>query len=1022
MSPFRKFFDACSRSFGSRDAAASGRRGSSGRRRRQRPQAARLGGCEQLEPKQVMAANLFLGIDDVQITDGDARTINLASHFDESAVTGTVVKFETNAPLAHPNFFVEVFDQLGEGRTRTTPSTAANFLSYVNDGSYDNTLVHRAVEAFVIQGGGYTAPDRAANLTGSDPGIVTQRATVTNEPGNVNARGTVALAKIRDQPDSGSNQFYFNLGDNTNLNTDNGGYTVFGRVLGAGMTVVDTMADALTYNATTYYGNDALSDLPLWNVNSDNIIQPQDFVKFTDVSTVAESALLSFTVTSSDTTKLAAAIVNGQLVLTPALGQTGDVDVTVTATSALGGASVSETFAVDLGATPTDTLIPIETIGNVALAKGSLTNHIYVGEDTLVYSFTGQPLDADAFLGNYTIERAERVNGVNQLLLRFRDGKPWVWTMTDTWRYVSAPTSAAALGSDAFYDAELNFSIDLNADGAKGIAVEVAGNTVLSRDSAGRLYADGTRVRLGGTHVTADVYSNYGYTIIAADVIDGVNHLLLQHSTGFLWTWQMDTSWKLVSPDPVARKGMATFFAAENAFGVDADGDGYQGLPPLTTVEETGTVLQQDASGKLYVGGSGVLMGTRHITAGVYSEYGYSVLAAETVSGVNKLLLQRGRDAWVWTLDTNWVLTAASPIYRSGSANFFMAEHEFQIDLNGDGDIGAPTLEVVESLGTFTLMADRAGGLYVNNVPLFMGDNATRITRDIYQGFGYTVVAADLVRTTGSTFVSRLLLQRSNGALWAWDLDASFRTKSFGIVASRGSTAFYDLEAVFGFDGDGDGLAGVPHDTAGVVKLTKDSQDRLYFDGRELRVSSVPLTVGFYSTHGYTVVAGERVSGENRVILRHSSGRLWSWSLNDSWVVQTMPSTQFAVGSADFYATEQAFEIDADGDGFRGLPAFYDLETNGLSLQRDDSSRLYVSGQRVLQANGAAVTLDIMSRFNYTVIAAETVGSVNQLLLRHTNGTLWQWTFDSTWRFASYGPTTSPSAAQYGQVSTDFLL
>jgi hypothetical protein len=253
-------------------------------------------------------------------------------------------------------------------------------------------------------------------------------------------------------------------------------------------------------------------------------------------------------------------------------------------------------------------------------------------------------------------------------------------------------------------------------------------------------------------------------------------------------------------------------------------------------------------------------------------------------------------------------------------------------------------------------------------------------------------------------------------------MDARYRTQSFGAVVSRGSTAFFDLEALFGFDGNADGLAGRPHDVAGTVQLTKDSQDRLYVDGREVRVSSVPLTVGFYSTYGYTVVAGERVGGENRVLLRHTSGRLWSWTLNDSWVVQTMPTTQLNVGTSGFYDAEQQFGFDADVDGFRGLPTFVDVETNGVTLRRDDNSRLYVGSQRILQANGAAVTLDIFSHFSYTVIAAEQVGGVNQLLLRHTNGTLWQWNFDSGWRFVSYGVTTAPSAARYGQVSTDFRL
>ncbi len=80
-----------------------------------------------------MAANLLGVIPPQTLTSSSPVTINLANHFDETAITGTVVKFATNAPLANSDFFVEMFDQLGAGRTRTTPATVSNFLSYVND-------------------------------------------------------------------------------------------------------------------------------------------------------------------------------------------------------------------------------------------------------------------------------------------------------------------------------------------------------------------------------------------------------------------------------------------------------------------------------------------------------------------------------------------------------------------------------------------------------------------------------------------------------------------------------------------------------------------------------------------------------------------------------------------------------------------------------------------------------------------------------------------------------------------------
>ena len=118
------------------------------------------------------------------------------------------------------------------------PLTVANFLAYVDQGHYTNTLIHRAVANFVIQGGGfnvdYTA--KAAPMK------------VVNESGNglSNIRGTVGLARTQD-PHGGNAQFYVNINDNAALdpNQTRWGYAVFGRVT-SGMDVVDRIGNVAT--------------------------------------------------------------------------------------------------------------------------------------------------------------------------------------------------------------------------------------------------------------------------------------------------------------------------------------------------------------------------------------------------------------------------------------------------------------------------------------------------------------------------------------------------------------------------------------------------------------------------------------------------------------------------------------------------------------------------------------------------------------------------------------------------------
>ena len=117
---------------------------------------------------------------------------------------------------------------------KRAPLTTANFLQYVKDGHYDNTIFHRVIDGFMIQGGGF------------EPGMRQKptRAPVKNEADNKikNAAYTVAMARTSD-PHSASAQFFINVADNAFLDytapTAQGwGYCVFGRVT-AGTEVVD---------------------------------------------------------------------------------------------------------------------------------------------------------------------------------------------------------------------------------------------------------------------------------------------------------------------------------------------------------------------------------------------------------------------------------------------------------------------------------------------------------------------------------------------------------------------------------------------------------------------------------------------------------------------------------------------------------------------------------------------------------------------------------------------------------------
>lgn len=125
---------------------------------------------------------------------------------------------------------VELFDN-------DAPQTVDNFLNYVNDGDYENSFFHRSVENFVIQAGGFTTDSTVFTDT-SQFGDVPTDGPVQGEVGLSNTQGTVAMANIGSNPDTATNQFFFNLVDNSQ--TLDSSFTVFGQILA--MTTVDAIA------------------------------------------------------------------------------------------------------------------------------------------------------------------------------------------------------------------------------------------------------------------------------------------------------------------------------------------------------------------------------------------------------------------------------------------------------------------------------------------------------------------------------------------------------------------------------------------------------------------------------------------------------------------------------------------------------------------------------------------------------------------------------------------------------------
>ena len=153
-----------------------------------------------------------------------------------------------------------------------TPATVANFLFYINNGDYVDSIIHRSVPGFVVQGGGFDSS--LSPITTAPP--------VVNEPGISNTRGTIALARVGGQVNSGTSQFFFNLDDNSFLDGVDEGFTVFGEVLGDGLDILDQINELSIANL-----GGALSELPVLDTALPPVLDPDEVVVFSSITIVS---------------------------------------------------------------------------------------------------------------------------------------------------------------------------------------------------------------------------------------------------------------------------------------------------------------------------------------------------------------------------------------------------------------------------------------------------------------------------------------------------------------------------------------------------------------------------------------------------------------------------------------------------------------------------------------------------------------------------------------------------------------
>ncbi|WP_394809365.1 peptidylprolyl isomerase [Nitrosomonas sp.] len=183
-------------------------------------------------------------------------------------------------------FCIELFET-------QTPITTANFFDYIKSAAYTNGIFHRSMPKFVIQGGGFKIVE---GTDGKKLSPVNTFTPIANEFKLSNTRGTVAMAKLSGNPNSATSQWFVNLADNSlNLDNQNGGFTVFGRVIFDGMKVIDVIGKLPIANlggsltATPTIGTSGSS------ISTDNLVQITQ-VEVIDTTGVFSESALTFAV------------------------------------------------------------------------------------------------------------------------------------------------------------------------------------------------------------------------------------------------------------------------------------------------------------------------------------------------------------------------------------------------------------------------------------------------------------------------------------------------------------------------------------------------------------------------------------------------------------------------------------------------------------------------------------------------------------------------------------------------------
>lgn len=579
-----------------------------------------------------------------------AATTDLRAFFAENTVSGNALRFTTVAG----EFYVQLNDA-------AAPKTVANFLTYVNARSFTNSLIHRSVPGFIIQGGGfYPASTDGTTFTGYN--LVPTNAPLALETTDTlpNALGTIAMARTNNL-NSATSGWFINTADNTSglPSASNSGYAVFGNVIGSGMTVVNALAADPVLNGTVTVTSSSTS-AQLVTVNGATL--PASFGP--------GWGLLGAAVTS----------VNGNFVSLA-------INANETITS-------STSKPTTLFLSPFDEL-PVRN--NLALGQtGSvnLNNLVMVSDITPVFpSQAGGPS-----LATFSVSSSNPLvsGSISGSTLHLAATKNLTGTSTVT---VTVTDTGGSSSNSSFAVGTTRRVVDFNSDSIPDIVLQYPGGSVgaWSPDVSGafkRWMPFNNGASFGGWVVVG----------VADFTGDGVPDLLLQYPGGSMGIWSPDATGAFSAWIPLNNGGSIGGWTAAGVG--DFNGDGI----PDVLLKYPGGYL-----GAWCPGTTGTLKQWLPLNNG--ASLGGWTVAAVTESngdGIPDLVLQYpGGYVGIWSPDASGVLKRWLPFF--GGKSFGTATVVGASDFNGDG---IPDLVLQYPGGYLGVWCADATGAFTQWIPL----------------------------------------------------------------------------------------------------------------------------------------------------------------------------------------------------------------------------------------------------------------------------------------------------------------